>query len=186
MILRLQSARGLHGGQGGYHHAAASYHHYTGGLAVSGQFPHVELVFAGSTCPSAALLTPSRFYGRRCCRSIAASAPHLEPAHNPCKPNDQRYPSCLSDGTQSFTVGPTCCGPSQGDSGHTDRSPQGDQLRDAGRLASIRCRVECATKGSPPRIRTSRSPSSLWYFSTEKSGTHQTHLRRIQTTAPTS
>jgi hypothetical protein len=61
-----------------------------------------------------------------------------------------------------------------------------DQLRDTGRRASNRCRVECATTRSPSRIRASRSASLSPYFSTEKSGTHQTHLRRIHTTAPTS
>jgi len=65
------------------------------------------------------------------------------------------------------------------------RRPASDGYRDVGRRASIRCRLEYAMNGSPLRIRLSSSASLSWYFSTGKCGTHQMHLRRIHTTAPT-
>lgn len=52
--------------------------------------------------------------------------------------------------------------------------------------ASIKWRVECATNGSPLRIWLSTASNKSRYLHTEKSGTHHTHLRRIQTIAPTS
>jgi hypothetical protein len=54
------------------------------------------------------------------------------------------------------------------------------------RRASMRCRVEWATKGSPRRSWVSSRRSWSEYLATVKSGTHHTHFRRIQTTAPMS